>query len=808
MTELLITPNFGNKTAKFKGTVAAGEKVRVRIVGALQYLSDNLRLRFCNCKDTLAIFLPETSDGEWTANGDDLECTINLNTVQMLQFVKHSSGCAVSVIFDNPKEDVLYFSDFHYVEAWSREVGDDEPFDLSQFPGQIKSWEKRLDNLRVVVEEVAGGIELTICDGVSPAKTVTIFHGKEGQKGEQGVPGKKGEQGVPGKQGIPGKDLSEEVSSLTETTNAISKNVLTNSLKIANNEALIVTETTRATNEERELQKQIDVAKANAAGAMGAASKAQDAADSAVSQINTLAGYDAGKSVRTIAGEEARTAVNRVVDGAPETFDTLKEIAGYIKEDKTGAAQMAASIAQNAEAIAVEAARAKVAEQEIARGVANNESQISKIGLQIESKAEKSALDEVDTRVTNLEENGSGPAVDVVIPNADAKEKQAADAFYVNKNYRQKPDLQYRVTETKTVPVWTFSLAIKGVEFDVVDMTLVSKKVSSGVTTESWAGYTKGSGYYCTLYRVYNPMSGRAEFSAVIEGVSVESEIYSDSDYGTNAKTLVFSDMTFGSATLTASGQYSSLKQVEVVVVDDTIALSGAVKEVDSKVSTLNGRVSQLDSSVATKMPQTSSISNAAFDFVVVTDGNQSIKATEIDCLQLITRANVVAPSVDGLLGQVADAKATHDRFILVEQEVSGKASNTDLQALAGNLTALEYEEAMFPKIPKYKFEDAVIVDGVLTLQPYTNSKIVSDGTPFEIVMGDGGGKVQDCVLRVECGETAPTITWGANFHPRTDAETDFVCVAGKRNVYWITEHAPNEFTVAGWQETEGGNAA
>jgi hypothetical protein len=55
--------------------------------------------------------------------------------------------------------------------------------------------------------------------------------------------------------------------------------------------------------------------------------------------------------------------------------------------------------------------------------------------------------------------------------------------------------------------------------------------------------------------------------------------------------------------------------------------------------------------------------------------------------------------------------------------------------------------------------------------------------------------------------ENAPTITWGANFHPRTDAETDFKCEAGKRNVYWISEYEPYHFAVAGWQETEGGNA-
>jgi hypothetical protein len=72
-----------------------------------------------------------------------------------------------------------------------------------------------------------------------------------------------------------------------------------------------------------------------------------------------------------------------------------------------------------------------------------------------------------------------------------------------------------------------------------------------------------------------------------------------------------------------------------------------------------------------------------------------------------------------------------------------------------------------------------------------------------------------DIELVVDCTNLteAPKLKWwGAGvmpsiFRPRTDAETDFACVAGVRNVYWITEYSQGEFVVAGWQETEGGNA-
>ena len=104
--------------------------------------------------------------------------------------------------------------------------------------------------------------------------------------------------------------------------------------------------------------------------------------------------------------------------------------------------------------------------------------------------------------------------------------------------------------------------------------------------------------------------------------------------------------------------------------------------------------------------------------------------------------------------------------------------------------------------IPKYDFADAEIVDGVLTVAPYTNAKLVSDGTAFTVAVGEGDDKTRDCVLRVEVpeGTTAPTITWPDAFSPRTDAETDMSCEAGT-NVYWITEYASGQFVVARWHK-------
>ena len=48
------------------------------------------------------------------------------------------------------------------------------------------------------------------------------------------------------------------------------------------------------------------------------------------SKVTTLVGSDADKSVRTIAADEVVKGVAAVVSGAPEAFDTLKEIADWI----------------------------------------------------------------------------------------------------------------------------------------------------------------------------------------------------------------------------------------------------------------------------------------------------------------------------------------------------------------------------------------------------------------------------------------------------------------------------------------------
>ena len=92
----------------------------------------------------------------------------------------------------------------------------------------------------------------------------------------------------------------------------------------------------------------VDVTVTQEAGKIVAVSVAEDfdsitdAISGLDSKVNTLIGGDTGKSVRSISAEE----VAKVVADAPESFDTLKEIADWIGNDTTGAATMANDIAE------------------------------------------------------------------------------------------------------------------------------------------------------------------------------------------------------------------------------------------------------------------------------------------------------------------------------------------------------------------------------------------------------------------------------------------------------------------------------
>lgn len=409
MTELIITPNYDKKTARFKGTIAGGESVKVTIVGAAKWLSSGLRLRVvCGCSLTVAMFPLKSEDGtvsSFEVVGDDLiAAPLELNTIQARLYTQGFATTAATFIVEDLEKNILYFQDSYELHGWVKRDGDEEPYDLTKFPELIEDWRKQIEGLIVDAKEVDGGIEVTICNGISPAKTFIIRNGRDGQTGETG---RKGEDGkslkfsdltdaqkaeLKGPKGDTGEGVTDELK-------ALPNKVTENAQAIEANRVAINTEENRAKGAEKELLTRIEESKANAAAAMTAASKAQDTADKTVTEIATLVGDDAGdkrKSARQIAAEE----VAKVIAGADTNYDTLKEIADYIKSDATDAAQLKnkvtnleANKADNT-ALAAEVSRAKGAEAVL------------------------------DGRVKELEEN---PSVEVVTPSGDGAGK-AADA--------------------------------------------------------------------------------------------------------------------------------------------------------------------------------------------------------------------------------------------------------------------------------------------------------------------------------------------------------------------------------------------
>ncbi len=140
------------------------------------------------------------------------------------------------------------------------------------------------------------------------------------------------------------------------------------------------------------------------------------------------------------------------------------------------------------------------------------------------------------------------------------------------------------------------------------------------------------------------------------------------------------------------------------------------------------------------------------------------------------------------------------------------------LAALAAAVAALKKKKMpLYPVGGSGNPVNATYDSGVLTVSPFSMAAYAPTASAaFSVAMGTlpsdmESGKARDAVLVIDCTSLTdgqePTVTWGVNFHPRTDAGTDFACMAGAKNVYYISEYAAGEFAVGGWMETAGGNA-
>ena len=181
MTTLAITPNWKNKTAKFKGTIAAGEHVAVSISNDDGYVSDasTLRLRVVDPTNgkTLAQFPMPEEDGEdevlpssetpaegevdWASDLTPLYCILNLNTVQMLKAVPPAANVPLLFVLDDYDNKTLYFKEQFEVTHWPRRFGEEEPAptDLDDYKDIIEDFNTRLTAAEQTVADAAANAQ-------------------------------------------------------------------------------------------------------------------------------------------------------------------------------------------------------------------------------------------------------------------------------------------------------------------------------------------------------------------------------------------------------------------------------------------------------------------------------------------------------------------------------------------------------------------------------------------------------------------------------------------------------------------------
>lgn len=209
-------------------------------------------------------------------------------------------------------------------------------------------------------------------------------------------------------------------------------------------------------------------------------------------------------------------------------------------------------------------------------------------------------------------------------------------------------------------------------------------------------------------------------------------------------------------------------------------------------------------------------VQKADFD-TAITDVNNSINAVSgrvTTNTQSIGANNIAITECNDKLGQLTNTVNTNNTTLSGQiSSLNGELENA-VNSLNANITTAttgvqtELTTQIGNCTPKYIFETVSIVNGSATLSSYTSTTVnVGDNTTFEVKVADGNNnKIRDCMMVVECGEVPPDIKWGSNFHPRTNSETDFNCVANSRNVFYITEYVSGHFMVSTWCETEGGN--
>ena len=684
MTSLKIIPNFEKKTAKFEGTIAGGERVRVEISDVNKYIGglNSLRLRAVGSQgETLAQFPFENSGDTWVQEAGKIICELNLNTDKLLEAVPPASRVMVLFVLDDGGNEVLYFKSFCAVDHWPRKVGEEEPVDLGGYADFVKDATESIASAEVAIEKASENAMNASKNAEEAAKNA-----KEAVATVEKI-----EKGFDAKADNTALEAEAQRATGVEAT-------LGNA---------IAAETQRAQEAEAALRGTVDGKVQSVNGKTGEV--LLDASD--VGALPLVEDANSNKTAVTIGDRKGNVGRNSLANG-----NGVEASGGYSHAE--GYATTAAGGYSHAEGCSTTAAgdyshaegfSAYTKEQDIYAFVWNGD------GM----------------RPAPYESHGSGTF--------NISPFGGLEGFYIGEQ-----TLASILTNKadKVANATSGNLAALDENGNLTD---------SGMTLRDFAVAKS----LAPAFVPYNP------YEVGDLCTSFDNE---ENHRGTWLYKCI----------LATDGSQLTMPEIDpthwaLATVEDVLA---ALRQaVDGKVDVVEGK------------------------------GLSSNDYTNEDKAKLGTAYTPANPPPPPDLSGYATKVAV--------EQVQGSVDSVSsaYESVSSALTVINNKADA--ALPRYQFVDSGVVDGVVTVEPYTDALLNHNGTAFRVEVGEGyTGYIRDCVLAVACDGTtdAPTITWPTNFHPRTDAETDFACASGL-NIYWISEYEQGQFVVAGWHETAGGSA-
>lgn len=764
------------------GLVAVGEKVDV-VVKGVDYSSipvwetDNtegfigpaLRFRLVTPEGKDLVRFPLVKGDAWNKDGDSLSAEVDFNTMQLRDWLRGfpiAKKAEVGIIIDSVVDAMEYGRGTVKILQWAASPAED--------PTILPDWRKTLRELNAAIVEISYKSEQAV-----NAATLAEYAKELAQKyvDSANVAANNALKSENEAKGFRNESLTAAQSASASANDARGARIAAESAKVV---AETARDEARGYAESAQNTLEIVATKTELQNEVARATQSEAQIDG---KINTIIADDAGKSARTIAAEE----VAKVVADAPADFDTLKEIAEYIESDKTGAAQMVTKIDDNAKAIAAEAQRAQEAEAALRRTVEGkvqsvngktgdvllNASDVGALPLVEDANSNKTAVTIGDRKGNvgrNSLANGNGVEASGGYSHAEGYDTTASGGYSHAEGCSTTAAGDYSHAEgffahTKEQHIYAFVWNGDGMRLAPYE--------SHGSGTFNISPFGGLDGFYIGEQTLASILTNKADKVA-------------------NAT----------SGNLAALDENGNLTDSGKAIGDFAFAESLAPAFVSYNPYEVGDLCTSFDNDEQHK-------GTWLYKCILATDGSQPT-SPEIDPTHwaLATVEDVLAAlrgTVDGKVDKEAGKGLSTNDYTNED-----KAKLTGIEAGAQKNPDLSGYATKDAALPRYYFTILEIVDGVIEppVPPYTSAFISSDGTAFTVAVGEGNSMyLRDCILCVQCGDVAPSITWPANFHPRTDAETDFACVAGVNNVYWISEYVQGEFVVAGWQATAGGNA-